>query len=368
MSVLCIVQGGDGQWSVRKVMEGAALANKKKYQSRLAEGRKWRKELLSAEGDSDRSLFEHHLWQQVQQLYDQIKHIEQLSRQADQTHQQEKRQLQDSLRRSEEDNQQLNQQLTQERSVLTKARQDLNSASTSLSETQQQVQQLTARSDTLDKEKKAVQDSLHDLEGENQQLTQQLTEEQDLLTKAQQDLDTANTSLNETKQQVQLWAARSDTLDKERKLLQDFLRRSEEENRLLHQQLTQERSLLTTAQQNLNSANASLSETQRHVQQLTARPGTLEMEKKMLQDCLHRSEEENQLIHQQLIRERSLLTKAQQDLESANTTLSETQLKVQQWIARSNSLEREKKAIQKQVQHVQIPEQVSCKNMIIAFC
>ena len=62
------------------MMEGPALANKKKYQSRLTEARKWRME-LSTERDNDRSIFEHHLWQKVQQLCEQIQHIEQTSQQ-----------------------------------------------------------------------------------------------------------------------------------------------------------------------------------------------------------------------------------------------------------------------------------------------
>ena len=188
-------------------MEGPALANKKKYQSRLTEARKWRKE-LSAEGDSDRRIFEHLLWQQVQQLYEQIQYIEQLSHQTEQTHRQ---------------------QLVQERSSLTKAQQDLNSANTILSETQRQVQQWATWSDTLDKEKKALQDSLHRSEEENQQLRQRLAQEQILLIKSQRDLNSANTSLSETQQQVQQWAARSDALDKEKKALQQQIQQLQEQ-------------------------------------------------------------------------------------------------------------------------------------------
>ena len=188
-------------------MEGPALANKKKYQSRLTEARKWRKE-LSAEGDSDRSIFEHLLWQQVQQLYEQIQYIEQLSHQTEQTHRQ---------------------QLVQERSSLTKAQQDLNSANTILSETQRQVQQWATWSDTLDKEKKALQDSLHRSEEENQQLRRRLAQEQILLIKSQRDLNSANTSLSETQQQVQQWAARSDALDKEKKALQQQIQQLQEQ-------------------------------------------------------------------------------------------------------------------------------------------
>ena len=120
-------------------------------------------------------------------------------------------------------------QLAQEQSSLTKAQQDLNSANTILSETQQQVQQWTARSDALDKEKKALQDSLHCSEEENQQLLQQLAQERSSLTKAQRDLNSANTSLSETQQQVQQLAARSDALDKEKKALQQQIQQLQEQ-------------------------------------------------------------------------------------------------------------------------------------------
>ena len=210
------------------MMEGPALANKKKYQSRLTEARKWRME-LSTERDNDRSIFEHHLWQKVQQLCEQIQHIEQTSQQTVQTHRQEKRQLQDSLHRSEEENRQLHQQLAQEQSSLTKAQQDLNSANTSLSKTQQQVQQWATWSDALDKEKKALQDSLHRSEEDNRQLRQLLAQGQILLIKSQRDLNSANTSLSETQQQVQQWAARSDTLGKEKKALQQQIQQLQEQ-------------------------------------------------------------------------------------------------------------------------------------------
>ena len=110
-------QGGDSQWSVGVVMEGAALADRREYQVRLAEPRR---KGLPAAAVGDGSMAEQQLRPQVQQSRNKSRELEQekqqlqeqLSQQAE-TYQQELQAAKERAERAQQQVKQLHKQVSQ---------------------------------------------------------------------------------------------------------------------------------------------------------------------------------------------------------------------------------------------------------------
>lgn len=140
-----------------KVLEGSALTNRRKYQSRLAEARKERKDMPPEEATTDRSMFEQHLWQQVQQLHKMKKEADELRHETEQAHQEELGRYQNLTYQLEEGKQQLQLQLTEKQTSLKKCRQDLDAANEKLGNAEQQNQQRRTKIMELEQEKQRLE-------------------------------------------------------------------------------------------------------------------------------------------------------------------------------------------------------------------